>query len=127
MTDLNELIRYCIRRDELKHRAAEEFGESHGWTLAPRPFSWDKLARGSTQERGGFHSGLNPSWLFDHAEFYNSRGRPAGIVAHLYGPVDKPKIRQWADEHGLAMEFPKAPSWYSPGDATLVLYTQRSN
>ena len=105
---------------ELQQRLAVDFGRRHGWMWSERPFTAETLARGGVWDSSG-RAGAYDSTFCDHPYGYRVDRRARALVAHLYdGGPDK--ILTWAAARGLQASFPDYPSWWYPGQTTLVLY-----
>lgn len=117
----------ALRRAARKKLLAIEFGKEHGWTLAEKPFGRLALIRGAMHS---FGSGRNdwlfddlPHEFFDHAYFYRANRRAVAIAAHLYG-FNPERLDQFCQTNALKWETPDFPSWWFPGQTTLVVFTK---
>ena len=106
----------------LKRCLAREFGRRNGWEkIAGDAFNVIDILAKTTRR---------PDWIepnhdhFDHGYYYRLNGRAVAIAAHLYDVEDKRRaeIETWAAIRGLQATFPTFPSWWNPGETTLVLY-----
>ena len=78
------------------------------------------------------HAGSRDRWRnnndmphdqFDHPYYYRRGRHAAAIAAHLYGwPHVRERCEATARQHGLVLEVPDFPSWWFPGQTTLVVY-----
>lgn len=112
-----------VRKEQ--NAVALEFGKSREWNLSGREFNLTCLAAGRIS-RSLQCSDSAEYRLTDHHYCYRIHRRPVAIAAHLYDYADKePEIIEACARLGLIFEVPKDfPSWWYPGESTLVVYTQ---
>lgn len=111
-------------QDELRRR----FAAARGWKPG-RQFTLRCLARGTAHDgRRPIVECVNdvlPHELGDHAEFYRTGSRAAGITAHLYDGISLALADRLAQQHGLSWDTPNDfSSWWYPGRTTLILWTR---
>lgn len=104
------------------HRTiSRAYGTRRGWVRAGDQFSIEALTDMKAPEDG------REEEFTDHRSFWTVAGRPAAIVAHLYGcdEVKREAARIWAASLGLQVTFPTDfPSWWNPGRTTLIEITR---
>jgi len=97
--------------------SAESFGRQNNFTLSARPFTLSQLAGRPSLRRERIPCGR----IFDHAEFFRTKRRPAAIVAHSYASRDR--IAQVVEGQGLDLRF-LAASWYFPQGCNAFVVTR---
>jgi|ERR1019366_5478252 hypothetical protein len=121
----------CLSCKAVQELVAIEFGWRNGWKLARTPFSVIRLVPFALSADDLF---LSDSQLLDNSQFgidhqycYRKKnGAPVAIASHNYG-LKKEEFRysEIVESHGLRVQFPELyPSWYYPGQTTLVVYTR---
>lgn len=115
---------------ELQQQLAADFGRRHGWQLSPTRFFLTTLARGGVFDRDDVDLALGGDEGhegYDHPYFYRVNRRARALAVHLYDAKDRQgEILTWAKDRGLQASFPDYPSWWYPGQTTLVLYERVS-
>ncbi len=116
------------RSREIEQGLATAFGQLHGWALSPTRFTLTQLAQQSNQRRHRYVD--DPNGVMDHPYYYRETQRPyrpAGLAAHLYNwPYCGPHVEFYCLKIGLRYEsIIDFPSWWVPGQTTLILYTPR--
>lgn len=115
----------------LRHRMASDFGASRGWSYSHRGFLPSTLA-GRKRTGGGapwyaFDSGAD-TWSrtsMDHPLYYRAERRVVAALGQPYlADGRRDEVQAWAAKRGLAVHFPDFPSWWFPGQTTLVLFTR---
>jgi len=120
-----------LKRKDLQDQLAREFGYRHSWTLSPAWIHPGQLGRRSN--RRALDERLSPCYdpsLLDHTYYYRSatgphRRMPAAIAGHLYRPPDPDKLATFCMRHKLLCTIGNEvpfPSWWYPGETTLVLF-----
>jgi hypothetical protein len=105
---------------------AEEFGRLRGWRLDRVGFSLATLARNGVSGSQHWPEEHDHAFL-DHLRFYRQGRRARAIVSQPYnGAVRRDAIMTWAARRGLRASFPSFPSWWFPGETTLVVYEPAS-
>ena len=117
-----------LERRALKYRLAFDFGKQYGWKQSSREFTPMVLARGGVWDRECYGArGLWPREFADHPYFYRMGRNAAALASHPYDVTKATKIaaKAWAEANGLTVAFPDDfPSWWFPGDTTLVVFTR---
>lgn len=115
----------------LQHKLALLFGERRGWRLSRSDFSPTVLAREGVFDGRGVHAVAWSHDLVDHGYFYRKDRKAVAVASHLYGEFHEAKRRDidsMAKHLGLNAEWPEDfPSWWVPGNTTLVVYTARTS
>jgi hypothetical protein len=124
------------RSDEIRHLLASEYGRRHGWRRTRREFHWGQLTRGSNQ------SSIHEEWLqdwprngepTDHPYYFRDNlrpWRPSAVIGHSYnwdgasGWLEQ-KADRLCQRHILTMKVETDfPSWWVPGDTTMLVFTR---
>jgi hypothetical protein len=116
-----------VRRVARKRRLASEFAAEREWQLASKPFGLGALMRASahcwvknTVTGETYHS--QPRF-FDHPYYFRKNRRAIAIVSHLYG-LNADALDAFTKSNGLSWETPSFPSWWYPGQTTLIVFTR---
>ena len=139
----NEILE-CIDRtgnfdrlNELDNLLAQRFAARHGWKYTKKRFSLVDLWARPTGDDGDadFNSSettgrsYDPSPIANPYFFTDRAGRAVAIAAHLpnynFNEKKAAEYRELATAWGLTVSvITDFPSWYYPGETTLVLWTR---
>ena len=112
----------------IQKKLAKEFANRQPWAATQRGFTLAQLGRRSNRsQRGDWGCSTR---VADHPYFYRELERPykpAAIAAHLYDwPDQEVDVKEAVQEFGLSYRVVRDfPSWWYPGETTLILYTPK--